>query len=50
MKYLVMTLLGIALLASTTACNTVQGMGKDISATGEAIGDGASNVKQKISK
>lgn len=40
----------LLLLITLTACNTVQGMGKDISATGEAIGDGASNVKRKISK
>lgn len=31
-----------------TACNTVQGLGKDIEATGEAIENTANEVKQKL--
>lgn len=39
-------LIGIGALA---ACNTVSGAGKDISAGGEAISDGAEEVKEEIS-
>lgn len=31
-----------------TACNTVQGVGKDIKATGEAISNSAEKAKQKM--
>jgi predicted small secreted protein len=33
---------------SLTACNTVEGAGKDVSATGDAIHDAAKDVKQKM--
>ena len=39
--------LGIAALA-LAACNTVQGAGKDMSAAGEAMSDGAAKVQSKI--
>jgi predicted small secreted protein len=33
---------------SLTACNTVEGAGKDVSATGDAIHDTARDVKNKM--
>jgi predicted small secreted protein len=33
---------------SLTACNTVEGAGKDVSATGNAIHDAAKDTKQKM--
>jgi predicted small secreted protein len=33
---------------SLTACNTVEGAGKDVSATGDAIHDSAKDVKNKM--
>jgi predicted small secreted protein len=33
---------------SLTACNTVEGAGKDVSATGDAIHDAAKETKQKM--
>jgi predicted small secreted protein len=33
---------------SLTACNTVEGAGKDVSATGDAIHDTAKDVKNKM--
>jgi predicted small secreted protein len=41
------TLLLLATLA-LAACNTFQGMGKDIEATGEAISGTASKTKEKM--
>ena len=43
-------LLCLAALAavSLTACNTVEGAGKDVSATGDAIHDAAKETKQKM--
>ena len=43
-------LLCLATLAavSLTACNTVEGAGKDVSATGNAIHDTAKDVKNKM--
>jgi entericidin B len=39
----------IALVSvSLTACNTVEGAGKDVSATGDAIHDTARDVKNKM--
>lgn len=40
----------LALLMLVTACNTVEGMGKDISAAGQAIDRSASTTKEKMSK
>jgi len=33
---------------SLTACNTVEGAGKDVAATGNAIHDSAKDVKNKM--
>ncbi len=37
MKKLLLTLLTVSSLISLTACNTIQGIGKDIEKGGEAI-------------
>lgn len=47
MKFL--TLIAVAVFAmSLTACNTIEGAGKDIKAGGQAISNGAENVKDKM--
>ena len=38
----------LALLALTSGCNTVEGAGKDVSATGKAMSDEAKEQKQKM--
>ena len=35
-------------LFALTACNTVEGAGRDIEAAGDAIGDTASDVKEDL--
>lgn len=40
-------LLGIALLSSLSACNTISGVGKDVSAVGRDISSGAQGVQQR---
>lgn len=35
-------------LAALTACNTVEGVGRDIEAGGDAIEDTASDTKEKL--
>ena len=46
MKALLMVLLSIPVL-SLTACNTVEGAGKDIKATGQAVEKAADEAKPK---
>jgi predicted small secreted protein len=41
MNRLVLIVMAIAMAASLTACNTVQGIGKDIEKGGQAIGKAA---------
>lgn len=38
-----------AMLLALPACNTVEGAGKDIQATGDAISDTASDTKEELS-
>ncbi len=38
----------LAALLALSACNTVQGVGKDIESGGEAIQQGADNVQKKL--
>lgn len=45
---MVLAVAGAALLALTAACNTVEGAGKDVSATGHAVTDAARDTKQKM--
>jgi len=46
MKKTIVFILGAALMLS--ACNTFQGMGRDIQGAGEWTSDSAQKVKQKI--
>jgi len=41
-------LLGMFGLLAISACNTVQGVGKDVESGGEAITDTAADVQKKI--
>jgi predicted small secreted protein len=43
----VMTILLVAFAASLTACNTVEGAGKDVKATGAAVEKAADEAKPK---
>lgn len=38
----------LALLLALSACNTFEGMGKDIRAAGEGLSDTASDTKEKM--
>ncbi len=40
--------LGVLGLMAVSACNTVQGVGKDVESGGEAITDTAADVQKKI--
>ena len=46
MKALLIALLGLSVL-SLSACNTVEGAGKDVKATGQAIENTAKDAKPK---
>ena len=41
------TLLAMAFLVAVAGCNTVEGMGKDVKATGSAVERAADNAKPK---
>jgi len=46
MKAMLIALLGLAML-SLSACNTVEGAGKDVKATGQGIENAAKDAKPK---
>jgi len=46
MKTMLIALLGLAVM-SLTACNTVEGAGKDVKATGQAVENAAKDSKPK---
>jgi entericidin B len=46
MKAILIAVLGFAVL-SLTACNTVEGAGKDVKATGQAVENAAKDAKPK---
>jgi predicted small secreted protein len=48
MKTLLLFILGIASLSCFTACNTVRGVGEDVSVVGEKISSGAERVERRI--
>lgn len=50
MKKFVAALFAIALIPAVTACNTIEGMGKDVKAGGEAVEETAVEVKEDITK
>lgn len=41
-------ILKLAMLAALSACNTMEGMGRDIKATGEAISGTAEKTKEEM--
>ena len=43
-------LVTVALMGLLAACNTVEGVGRDIQSGGEAISDGARSVKDAITE
>ncbi len=47
MKTLILCLLGAAMLGGLTACNTVAGAGRDVSAVGQDISAGARAVQRE---
>ena len=49
MRY-VSIFLGLIFCVSLTACNTVEGAGKDFKAAGEAVSDTAQKTKRKINE
>ncbi len=50
MKKFVAALFAIALIPVVTACNTIEGMGKDVKAGGKAVEETAVEVKEEITK
>ena len=51
MAYRLLVLLGLlGALGSLNACNTVEGLGKDVEAAGGAIADTADETKEEMSK
>ena len=47
-RLLVKLLIGAALMGTAAACNTIAGVGEDVSAGGRGITRGADSVKQKM--
>ena len=50
MKKLMAAALALTLLPLVTACNTVEGVGRDVQAGGEVVSETARVVKEKMSK
>lgn len=48
MSKFLLTILGAAALAGLSACNTVSGVGQDVSAVGRDIAGGAQGVESAI--
>ncbi|MEQ8299889.1 MAG: entericidin A/B family lipoprotein [Hyphomonas sp.] len=49
MKKVLIALLAVSYVPFMTACNTVEGVGKDVEAGGEVVQDVAKEVKEEIS-
>ncbi|MFN7165147.1 MAG: entericidin A/B family lipoprotein [Hyphomonas sp.] len=50
MKKIIAALFAVALIPVIAACNTVEGVGKDVKAGGEAVETTAKEVKEEITK
>ena len=48
MKKFAAAILAVALIPALAACNTVQGIGKDVKAGGEAVEEVAKDVEEEI--
>jgi len=47
-KFVLKLLIGAALAGTLAACNTIAGMGEDVSAAGRGVTRGAETTKQKM--
>jgi entericidin B len=45
-----MLILSVSLLSLLSACNTIEGVGQDLSAAGAGVANTAQKTKEKISK
>lgn len=50
MKKAIAALFALALLPVAAACNTIEGVGKDVKATGKVVEETAKDVKEEITK
>jgi entericidin B len=50
MKKVIAALFAVAVIPALTACNTVEGVGKDVKAGGAAVEEVAKDVKEEITK
>ncbi len=48
MKKLILAAVTLALLPGLAACNTIEGIGKDVKAGGEVVEETARDVKEEI--
>lgn len=48
MKKIILLLVGTAMICGLSACNTISGVGQDVSAVGRDISSGAQGVKREI--
>ncbi|MFT5775887.1 MAG: entericidin B [Hyphomonas sp.] len=50
MKKFLIALMAVSYVPFVTACNTVEGVGKDVEAGGEVVQDAAKKVKEEITE
>ncbi|AXE64357.1 entericidin A/B family lipoprotein [Hyphomonas sp. NPDC076900] len=50
MKKVMMALIAVVALPALAACNTIEGVGKDVKAGGQAVEETAKEVKEEITK
>lgn len=50
MKKVMMALIAVVALPTLAACNTIEGVGKDVKAGGKAVEETAREVKEEITK
>ncbi|MFN3608921.1 MAG: entericidin A/B family lipoprotein [Hyphomonas sp.] len=50
MKKVIAALFAVAVLPALAACNTIEGVGKDVKAGGKAVEETAVEVKEEITK
>lgn len=50
MRKVLIALLAVSYVPFVTACNTVEGVGKDVEAGGEVVQDVAKDVKEEITE
>ena len=48
MKKLIIALITLASVPALAACNTIEGIGKDVGAAGDAVAETAKDVKEDI--